>query len=229
MFNHRPGEKVGWQFCKGDFSLILEEGAEQDQQLFNNYSPKGNEDLLTGFGFCIPNNPYDQVPVQVSRSLPPAALHRLHDSMPHHWRSDMGEPRGFLFHLRSASYSGSDTPSVGGSPTMNSLRSTPPELVKSVYIILRETYKASRDTKEAVNEDQIWTTTIAVLLNQMGSALMNITQWERELPDTPPTAGAKAALIYRKGQVKILEETIAELQGLSIINYDASGIGAEVD
>lgn len=44
IFNHRLGTKVRWQFHNGDFSLRLEEKFEQKQQLFNNYSPKGNED-----------------------------------------------------------------------------------------------------------------------------------------------------------------------------------------
>lgn len=44
IFNHRLGTKVGWQFHKGDFNLCLEERVEQGMQVFNNYSPKGNED-----------------------------------------------------------------------------------------------------------------------------------------------------------------------------------------
>jgi hypothetical protein len=36
------------------------------------------------------------------------------------------------------------------------------------------------------------------------------------LPDTPRTTGAKAALIHWRGQVKILEEAIAELKELAI-------------
>ena len=43
-FSHRIGAKVEWQFEKGDFTLSVKEKVEQGQQIFNNYSAKGNED-----------------------------------------------------------------------------------------------------------------------------------------------------------------------------------------
>lgn len=78
---------------------------------------------------------------------------------------------------------------------LGSLRSTPSELVESVHIILCETYKALEGPKEEVSEEKMWMTTADVVLNQTESALANITQWDGGLLDTPPTAGAKAALI----------------------------------
>lgn len=31
------------------------------KQLFNNYGPKRNDELLLGYGFCIPNNPHEKI------------------------------------------------------------------------------------------------------------------------------------------------------------------------
>jgi hypothetical protein len=62
------------------------------------------------------------------------------------------------------------------------------------------------------NETRIWAGTLDALLQRAETNLLAITRWNSELPDPPSTAGAKAASIYRTGQVKILEEVILELK-----------------
>ena len=44
MFNHHFGAKMEWQLDGGTFSLCLEEKIEHGQQVFNDYTPKGNEE-----------------------------------------------------------------------------------------------------------------------------------------------------------------------------------------
>ncbi|KFY66850.1 hypothetical protein V496_01909 [Pseudogymnoascus sp. VKM F-4515 (FW-2607)] len=211
IFNHRLGTKVGWQFHKGDFNLCLEERVEQGMQVFNNYSPKGNEDLLMGFGFCIPDNPYDQVAVRLGEIQP--EMHRkLRDDIPDHWRSETWEPKESVFYLRAASQYTPGYSNMYGVPKLSCLRGIPPELAKSLYLIILDRNKLAALSEEVAGEKKNWVGIIDALLHQMEYTLMGINQWNGELPDFPSTAGAKAALIYRTGQVKILEEVISELK-----------------
>jgi len=59
--NHSHSAKVDWTFDPGRFSLACTEGVAAGQQIYNNYGPKGNDELLLGYGFCIPNNLFDTV------------------------------------------------------------------------------------------------------------------------------------------------------------------------
>ncbi|KAF2804952.1 SET domain-containing protein [Mytilinidion resinicola] len=182
IFNHRIGAKVGWQFDNGNFSLYLEENVEQSQQIFNNYSPKGNEDLLMGFGFCIPDNPYDQLVVRLGQVQP--EIHRkLHDGIPSHWRSETWEPRESVFHLQNTSSHTDGSSSMYGVPKLNCLRGIPPELAKSVYIIILAHTEDAVFEEELANEKQIWASIIDLLLSKMEATLREITRWNGELAD----------------------------------------------
>ncbi|GES60660.1 SET-domain-containing protein [Aspergillus terreus] len=198
IFNHRVGAKVNWHFHNGDFDVCLEERVEQWQQVFNNYSQKGNEDLLMGFGFCIPDNPYDRVAVRLGQIQP--EVHReLRNSIPSHWQSEAWEPTESVFYLRNISQQAYCS-SIYSVPKLRCLHGIPPELAKSVYIIMRKHAEAAAVSKDMPNEKQIWAGTIDILLQQMEHALMAIARWDGHLPGFPSTAGAKAALIYRTGQ-----------------------------
>jgi len=43
-FNHRFGAKVVWNMEKGDFALGLTESVTKDEEVYNNYAPKGNQE-----------------------------------------------------------------------------------------------------------------------------------------------------------------------------------------
>ncbi|RUP44731.1 hypothetical protein BC936DRAFT_149074 [Jimgerdemannia flammicorona] len=77
--NHRPRTKVTWRSQGGAASkdgvleLIAGEEVGAGEQLYNNYGPKSNEELLLGYGFCFKNNPYDYVHLKVNFSRDPQA------------------------------------------------------------------------------------------------------------------------------------------------------------
>ncbi|TKX18134.1 putative ribosomal lysine N-methyltransferase set10 [Elsinoe australis] len=73
--NHNPDAKVDWTFEPGRFVLSLHEGVSNGKEVFNNYGPKSNSELLMGYGFCIEGNPYDCV-FETLKS-PPRELHKL--------------------------------------------------------------------------------------------------------------------------------------------------------
>lgn len=69
ILNHSVSAKVEWDFKPhASFSLKLLEGNsfEPGQELYNNYAPKQNDELLLGYGFCLSNNPIEQFPLKLA-------------------------------------------------------------------------------------------------------------------------------------------------------------------
>jgi hypothetical protein len=67
LANHSSTALVTWfsnaQNDPNDLSIINESDIPQHTQIFNNYAPKGNTELLLGYGFCLPGN--DEVSPQI--------------------------------------------------------------------------------------------------------------------------------------------------------------------
>jgi hypothetical protein len=76
--NHARAQKVSWVVehtpvaderfpsTQGlSISLVLHEPAYVGQELFNNYGPKPNSELILGYGFSIPWNPDDTIVLQL--------------------------------------------------------------------------------------------------------------------------------------------------------------------
>lgn len=73
LLNHQPGSKVQWSSSgSGNFKLtnLQEIPLAGQYELFNNYGPKGNAELLMGYGFVLEENEFDIL--QLSLSLPEA-------------------------------------------------------------------------------------------------------------------------------------------------------------
>lgn len=51
--NHKPKTKISWTPYKDAFGLVIEELVPADQEVFNNYGPKPNEERL--FPLVIPS------------------------------------------------------------------------------------------------------------------------------------------------------------------------------
>jgi hypothetical protein len=60
--NHSIPSHVSWEFSASPkaFRLLLDRGVHTGEEILNNYGPKGNDELLMGYGFCLPNNPVEQ-------------------------------------------------------------------------------------------------------------------------------------------------------------------------
>lgn len=60
LANHSPTAKVMWftdaHSAPKTLSIITESELQEGDQIFNNYAPKSNAELLLGYGFCIPGN-----------------------------------------------------------------------------------------------------------------------------------------------------------------------------
>ncbi|KAF8639752.1 hypothetical protein AX17_001014 [Amanita inopinata Kibby_2008] len=80
LFNHARGAAVTWAVSYPDLdsadpsvrsqkepviSLVLHGPTEPGQELFNNYGPKPNSELILGYGFSLPDNPDDTIILKI--------------------------------------------------------------------------------------------------------------------------------------------------------------------
>lgn len=68
IFNHKYRTAVRWGYDGAAAVVTLGEEVPAGAQVFNNYGPKGNEELLLAYGFVLDDNPQDSVVVQVAVS-----------------------------------------------------------------------------------------------------------------------------------------------------------------
>lgn len=228
IFNHKLGAQVSWKFERGNFTLSLQTTVKQGQQIFNNYSAKGNEEctcfacvamrvyayhttVLLGFGFCIPDNPHDRVAVRIGQ-VEPFVHTRLRKILPDHWRSELWKSEESVFYISLKLHNGGEPSKAHDIPKLKCLEHIPAELTKSVYIIV-DAYAENVVFENAfVKSKQVWANTVDVLLTTLERSLQEIHQWDSELTDCTMTSGAKAASVYREGQMKILQAVTSELR-----------------
>ncbi|WWC58388.1 uncharacterized protein I303_100928 [Kwoniella dejecticola CBS 10117] len=87
LFNHSRGQPILWLSSQTStstghttpsISLVSTQITEKGVQLYNNYGPKSNEELLLGYGFVIPDNPDDVVTLRLGTAqLPPPIIAKL--------------------------------------------------------------------------------------------------------------------------------------------------------
>lgn len=69
ILNHSVSAKVEWDFQPhSSFALKCLEGetVKAGDELFNNYAPKQNDELLLGYGFCLEPNPIEQFALKLA-------------------------------------------------------------------------------------------------------------------------------------------------------------------
>jgi hypothetical protein len=72
LANHDTRAKVSWSYPENRaFTLHIREPVSAGSEIFNNYGPKQNGELLLGYGFAIQDNPVEQVSL---RLVTPAAI-----------------------------------------------------------------------------------------------------------------------------------------------------------
>ena len=72
--NHARGQPISWVVTYPDtndtsqepkISLVLHTATPKGGELFNNYGPKPNSELILGYGFSIPRNPDDTIILKI--------------------------------------------------------------------------------------------------------------------------------------------------------------------
>ena len=218
-FNHRFGAKAVWNMDSNGFSLASAEAITEDEQVYNNYAPKGNEErtfeqyrlskhnfdfseVLLGYGFCLPENPCDQFALRLGK--PPDEVHEaLQRRFPVQFATPEWTQESATFFLRGSSHY-----SKGYDNEMANLRGVPPELLGAISGIISY-------TQDDMGEDEIFDATVLALLDRMRALRDAIVQWDDKLPATPQNAKQRFAKIYRDGQIAIVDEIIRELDEIT--------------
>jgi len=164
-----------------------------------------------GYGFCIKDNPCDEVAIRLGR--PPEPVHEAMKTLhPNHFRSEDWDPAEGTFYLRgSVHYTG------GYDSQLPCLRGVPPEMfsmVLNTVALMRESpdEDGSEGAEEEADEGLIMQA-IEGFLQPLRAKLSGITNWDSTLLDRPRNAHQEHAKVYRDGQVSILTEVIQELEG----------------
>ncbi|KAJ1661960.1 hypothetical protein EV178_006277 [Coemansia sp. RSA 1646] len=76
MFNHMPLRKVTWASTDSGVEFVTREELRAGAQVFNNYGPKSNEELLMRYGFCVPGNPFSYYHIRINDSRDPMAKYK---------------------------------------------------------------------------------------------------------------------------------------------------------
>ena len=66
--NHQRGAAVSWVTSSSpvpEIALVLHDPNSAESELFNNYGPKPNSELILGYGFAIEENPSDTIVLQI--------------------------------------------------------------------------------------------------------------------------------------------------------------------
>ncbi|KAF2478948.1 hypothetical protein BDY17DRAFT_257805 [Neohortaea acidophila] len=206
--NHNPRTKVDWVFDVAQFSVIVAETIEAGAEVCNNYGPKGNGELLIGYGFCIPDNPHDTVALTLK--APPRELQlQIQQARPAYlnacgdWNSEkatfrLGRPRCELSH---ASHLFSELPEA--------------LLELLVYILRHERglpFHAIDEPRQYLDsEGRRYLPHIARMIVQSLNATAVRLQ-SAKLPSEPQNCKQQQAAIYRQGQVDIINALINTLK-----------------
>ncbi|TID14751.1 SET domain-containing protein [Venturia nashicola] len=204
-FNHQFGSKVIWDMSNGNFALNITQPAKKGDEIFNNYAPKGNEELLTGYGFCMENNPCDVVAIRIGK--PPESVHEaLRAQFPTRFSSLDWSPDEATFFLRGSNhYTGGYDECV-----MPCLRGLPPEMYAAIRAILTFSYKAYIEGGEMTEAD-LDEASLQAIHDRLSEKRNAIIMWNSQLPHQPQNQKQAQAKIYREGQLSILEEILKEL------------------
>jgi hypothetical protein len=215
ILNHSATAKVEWDFNPHtSFSLKLLEGDTfaPGQELFNNYAPKQNDELLLGYGFCLEKNPIEQFPLKLA--FPPmmqdyAKAMGLFDpaNVPFGMSADFltKDPNTEQHFLRAKGH-----PFGRYENVVPFFRGIPPYIVHFFFIQTLLSLELDVGNINHQKPGGRITLQVLTLLHQA------ITQRSQTLPlsflQEPQNDKQKYAKIYRDGQARIIHSIRAELQ-----------------
>ncbi|KAF8978342.1 hypothetical protein BGZ46_006578 [Entomortierella lignicola] len=185
----------------------------QGNQVFNNYGPKSNEELLTGYGFCTENNMDDLVVLKTNFSQDPyqepkSAILKY-----------VGIAEGTVYYLRHDSIP--DQLLV----TMRVMAMNPVEVDHYSNLIeqLEHKHNGSEKKEQDIASDFIQELSFVNLRNEfamldlmdllIGAKLQSISEWDVKL-SKPRNQAQEFAQIYRRGQKQILESSSNICRGM---------------
>ena len=210
--NHDHDARVEWTYDPGRFSLTLAEsgvGVEAGNEVLNNYGPKGNGELLLGYGFCIPNNPHDTVAMTL-KPPSPSLQGRLKSTHPDYFtKAGAWSTEKTTFYLKR--------PPAQVEYPEEIFAHLPEPLIGLLYILLHD-----RNPPFAFTEPQDhptstpsrrrrYTPHLARMLTDSLTHKLHTLQTSTP-PSTPQNAKQTHASLYRASQLSILTALLTALQ-----------------
>lgn len=215
ILNHSVTAKVEWDFQPHrSFCLKLLEVDTfiAGQELFNNYAPKQNDELLLGYGFCLEDNPIEQFPLKLAF---PAELQQYAQQLglmrpenvpfgmnPSFLEADVNSAQHFV---RAKNH-----PFGRYENHIPFFRGIPPQFVHIFFIQALLAINTDISDIDTEHPGSRITVRVLTLLHQA------ITQRAQTLPLSislqPRNEKQKYAKIYRDGQAKIIHSIRGELE-----------------
>lgn len=215
--NHNPLAKVDWAYDPGQFSLTVSEPIYPPDQIFNNYGPKGNEELLMGYGFCSPANPHDGALLTL-RAPPQPLQDLLQRTHPHYFDPQTGlwDPKATTFRLLRSlllpSASATATATAPSTPTTTIWTAIPNPLAELLSYMIRYerglpiiivSRAPSYDISSSTSQRHL--PRIALYISgSLAPKAAHLTQTSAALPQIPRNPRQANAKIYRDAQLEVL-------------------------
>jgi hypothetical protein len=215
ILNHSVSAKVEWDFQPHQsFTLKCLEGGtfQAGQELFNNYAPKQNDELLLGYGFCLEDNPIEQFALklafqpQLQRYAEQLGLLSA-ENVPFGMSPDFlaTDPNKEQHFLRAR-----DHPFGRYDNHIPFFRGVPPYIVHFFFIQSVITLDLDVNTIDVARPGARVTLQVLVLLHQ--ALAQRCSTLPVEIPHEPKNDKQMYAKYYRDGQAKIIHAVRRELQ-----------------
>ncbi|KAK0250918.1 hypothetical protein B0A54_07844 [Friedmanniomyces endolithicus] len=209
--NHSNDAHVDWSFDPGRFSISINDPVEAGGEVLNNYGWKGNDELLMGYGFCIPDNPYDTVmltlkppPEDLQKDL--SRVHPGYFTAGEQWSSERA-----TFRLRRLAPAGPEAERI--------FQNLPEPLLELLLYILRWERGLPFEFQELPLKYLTTRPTgrhylphVARMIVQSLMPRLQKLQDVASHADDPRNNKQRQAGIYRSGQIEIIQATIAGLR-----------------
>lgn len=195
--NHSLSAEVKYITCNANRQFQFQfQSSPQGKEVFNNYGPKSNEELLLTYGFILPNNPHNSYWIQMA--LPPddpdceskmEMLKRMNFGLRHHIKLNE-VPEDLLRATRILL------------------------LEEDEFYLLNETARNSFEFISVINEVKVYNTLIGLLgvrLTEIKALPSNTQKTPRDI-SSDSSSPTLLASIYVREQVEILEAAVAHLK-----------------
>ncbi|KAL1297291.1 hypothetical protein AAFC00_004846 [Neodothiora populina] len=207
--NHNPNARVDWAYDPGRFSFTVSDGVKAGEEVFNNYGPKGNDELLMGYGFCAADNPHDGILLSM-RPPPPPLQEMLRVIHPGYFKTS-GEWNSEAATFRLLRWQLHDTSDFSA---FSKAWAPIPEPLAELFCYIVQFERGVEVTPVETPEDylyrgygQRYLPRIALYI--MMSLLPKIQRLEQSndaLPEEPQNSRQAMAAIYREGQIEVLDD-----------------------
>ena len=225
LLNHSPLAKVVWQFDTDVCHIKTDETLDVGTEIFNNYGPKGNEELLMGYGFTIDDNQADVFGLGFNAAVS-KTIHEIK------WKRRIKalegeekireEAKGYTSQEISEQHWLRLKP---GLPLFDNAAILPrhefsPQFLEHFSITLENRRERKRKRCDwAISADSLIPGTISRnKLHVLGATIMLLekssfsTRTNEDKLVLPKNDEQAQASIYRQGQLNIMETTLAELR-----------------